>query len=681
MSLVCTDHPISKDGDDKLDFVRYRNVICGLIDQNTPLTLTPLTIGVYGSWGSGKTSLMKLIETHAKEKHLTIWFDAWKYDKETVLWRALLLKILHSIRSSFPQGKSHADIDALEDRLYRTVEREELGNLQINWPELLKGSVEAGLHLTLSLVPGLNLMQDVIKEIGKQVTTKDPTTILNSIQRGKKRIYLEQIETLEQFQNQFHSIIEAYCESNNQLRLVVFIDDLDRCLPEKAIEVLEAIKLFLDVEKCFYILGMDPKIIARAIEHKYRDFNTGVDKSFALQGTATFDGVCYLEKIVQIPFFLPSITQDKMKGFVEGLLPGIESECVDVFVQGLGDNPRKVKRAINTFVISIEFLRDKGEEITLAYQVQLAKVVVIQNSFPDLYSILKHNPPLLRKLEFHYRASRKSSSQNQEQDFVPLPPALRVYQDQNILSAIFNMHTNVEAELFQNTGDEVIQKYFTLSSTLAQPDSHLSSLVVDGFPTYIEPALVHIQTNGHNFHIGRYPVTYREYQCFIASRSTNLQTQPSSGKYDDHPAVFVTWNDVSEYCKWLSAQTGKTYRLPTKEEWEAAASPKNGGEYPWGSAPNFSSHPSANTAELGYKSTTPVGQFSPQGDSQWGCADMAGNVWEWCSTPKEKGYLMKGGSFSDPLNDAKWNNDTVWSFAERSYDNVGFRIILDESSD
>ena len=90
--------------------------------------------------------------------------------------------------------------------------------------------------------------------------------------------------------------------------------------------------------------------------------------------------------------------------------------------------------------------------------------------------------------------------------------------------------------------------------------------------------------------------------------------------------VNVSWYDAMEYCQWLSEKTGRSYRLPTEAEWERAARGTDGRIYPWG---NEFEKNKCNAGESGIADTTPVGKYSPEGDSPYGCADMAGNVWEW----------------------------------------------------
>jgi formylglycine-generating enzyme required for sulfatase activity len=135
-----------------------------------------------------------------------------------------------------------------------------------------------------------------------------------------------------------------------------------------------------------------------------------------------------------------------------------------------------------------------------------------------------------------------------------------------------------------------------------------------------------------DYYIGKYPVTNREYQAFIMETGF----QPPAGwdefRYPkdkgDHPVVNVSWEASTEYCKWLSEKTGKEYRLPTEAEWEKAARGTNGRVFPWG---NKFDRNRCNTGEAKLSDTMPVGQYSPRGDSPYGCADMSGNIWEWCA--------------------------------------------------
>jgi formylglycine-generating enzyme required for sulfatase activity len=122
--------------------------------------------------------------------------------------------------------------------------------------------------------------------------------------------------------------------------------------------------------------------------------------------------------------------------------------------------------------------------------------------------------------------------------------------------------------------------------------------------------------------IGRYPVTTASFQAFVNAGGYRRGRAGDLHGDKNQPGVNVTWYDALAYCRWLSEGSGLLVTLPSEAEWEKAARGTDGRRYPWGNHPP--------TAELcNFQRSTPVGQYSPQGDSPYGCADMVGNVWEW----------------------------------------------------
>jgi len=143
--------------------------------------------------------------------------------------------------------------------------------------------------------------------------------------------------------------------------------------------------------------------------------------------------------------------------------------------------------------------------------------------------------------------------------------------------------------------------------------------------------------------IGKYPVTNTQYQAYVnANKITGWKFEPGKER---HPAVNVSWQDAAGFCKWASIASGRPVRLPTEAEWEKAARGTDKRLYPWGNQ-----RPDKTRANYGLmiEDTTPVGQFSPQGDSPYGCADMAGNVWEWTADWYSSAYYSSQSSFSNP---------------------------------
>ena len=157
------------------------------------------------------------------------------------------------------------------------------------------------------------------------------------------------------------------------------------------------------------------------------------------------------------------------------------------------------------------------------------------------------------------------------------------------------------------------------------------------------------------FRIGKYEITNAQYaQCVratVCEKPADLAFY-SDPNYADHPVVYVSWYDAQTFCEWIGG------RLPTEAEWEKAARGMDGRVYPWGD-----DSPTSELGNFGHNigDTTPVGRYSPQGDSPYGCADMAGNVWEWVAdwygdysseaqtnpTGPETGYykVLRGGGW------------------------------------
>jgi formylglycine-generating enzyme required for sulfatase activity len=175
------------------------------------------------------------------------------------------------------------------------------------------------------------------------------------------------------------------------------------------------------------------------------------------------------------------------------------------------------------------------------------------------------------------------------------------------------------------------------------------------------------------FWISKTPVTNMHYSRFVRATGYNSprhwKGKTIKAKLENHPVTEVSWHDAKAYTDWADT------RLPTEEEWEKAARGKDGNIYPWG---NEWHEGYCNTEEAGNGSTTPVGYYSPKGDSPYECVDMAGNVWEWTASwydDKEEYIVMRGGSWkSSPLNSyAAYRN--YGRFAVRT-DNFGFRVVV-----
>ncbi len=232
------DSPTIEDG---LGFDDYANILLELIGNFD--AESPLTIGIHGRWGSGKTSLMRMVEKRFEydTKVKTIWFNAWAYGDEPI-GLALLQQILNEFQKE----------DGLKEK-------------------------------------GKTLLGNVVK-LGTDALLRKTTAITL---KEAKELFENSIGIKSTLRHDFETAIDECLQDGR--RLVVFIDDLDRCLPEKTIEILEVIKLFLDVPKCIFVIGVEKEVIEKGIEVRYKSEEQKIPIS----------GQDYIEKIIQIPFTLP----------------------------------------------------------------------------------------------------------------------------------------------------------------------------------------------------------------------------------------------------------------------------------------------------------------------------------------------------------------------------------------
>jgi formylglycine-generating enzyme required for sulfatase activity len=222
-----------------------------------------------------------------------------------------------------------------------------------------------------------------------------------------------------------------------------------------------------------------------------------------------------------------------------------------------------------------------------------------------------------------------------------------------------------------NTLDELLRRDLT-SALLEQAASILADamdLMMVSVPTgeFLigdEKRKMHVDA----FEIDKYPVTNVQYKRFVDETGHRPPEHWGAGTYlaeeAIHPVVNVSWDDAVAYAEWA----GK--RLPTEEEWEKAARGTDGRKYPWGDE-----EPTSDLCNFGGNEggTTPVGKYSPQGDSPYGCADMAGNVWEWTSSEySDWGKVLRGGSWYRAPDYVRGASRHRYRPGSR-YDHYGFR--------
>lgn len=407
------------DHETEVDFLNCEAISQTVAEVLRTNRLRPLTIGIHGDWGAGKSSILRMIETDlsADKKVAVLWFNGWTFegfdDAKTVLIEATISELCRH-RSLTDKAKEIAT------KLLRRVD----------WLKVAKRSS----GLVVNAITGLPSPDQI--ESARQLlsSTVEGATDINAADIPGKLDeiagFLKPAEEGYNVPETIHAFREEFKELLNEAKidqLVVLIDDLDRCLPATAIETLEAIRLFLFVPKTAFVIGADEAMIEYAVRQHFPDLPQA-------SGPLPY-ARNYLEKLVQIPFRIPALGAQETRAYVTLLLvqsivgeddegfkallekakknlqkPWVganvsqsevqavaeskKSELDAAFVlaqqiapmlaEGTKGNPRQVKRFLNALLIRqiIAGARGFGDAIS---QPALAKLMLAERFQPDFY--------------------------------------------------------------------------------------------------------------------------------------------------------------------------------------------------------------------------------------------------------------------------------------------------------
>jgi energy-coupling factor transporter ATP-binding protein EcfA2 len=259
---------------------------------------TPLVVALYGPWGSGKTSMMRQLREALRDRNpdsfgkvRTAWFVPWEHATDSQPAVSLLLAL-----------------------------RRDLG---------LEGNIEVN-----------NALDAIALAVFDEVKIPYLDISMGKVRKNYDALVHQEIEKRSEqarLRERFEEVIAAARGGGAGTKLIVFIDDLDRCQPATAVAVLEALKLYLNLEGCIFVLGIDRQPIEAAIAHEYGGL--GIVKE------------TYLDKIVQVPFTIPALDQTWVASYVAMRLPERLKDCQEMLSLAAPDNPRRLKRAINTLFL------------------------------------------------------------------------------------------------------------------------------------------------------------------------------------------------------------------------------------------------------------------------------------------------------------------------------------------
>ena len=297
------------DKESEIDYLNFGYLVAMVADIATNRDLSPSTIGLYGDWGSGKSSLMKLARKKIEERDKAVK----RGDDESGQLKSLCIEFNGWLFEGYEDAKTSlcgAILDALDDekRFGAKVSNKAKELLKkIDFKKILGKGVKFGLDYLLT--GGIGALTDLtlssvltsLKDSAGQIESKQIEELLSRFKADEKTR-----TEIKNFRKEFGELLKESKVEN----LIVFIDELDRCSPDTILEIFEAMRLFLFVEGTSFVIGADQRLIEYAIKNKYKE----------VPGNNLDIGKEYLEKVVQYPINIPQLNKPEVNQYLSCLL-------------------------------------------------------------------------------------------------------------------------------------------------------------------------------------------------------------------------------------------------------------------------------------------------------------------------------------------------------------------------
>jgi hypothetical protein len=403
------------DNESEIDLLGFRHFVSCIASIINNESLLPATIGVYGDWGIGKSSLLKMAQAELKKDSqvLVLSFNGWLFENYEDAKTALMGTVLDEIVAN---KTLTAKAKTLSYKLLKRI------NVMQLFGAAVKATLKAGLAYSTGGLPALGITAGAdalthVHEILKKAEDVEPNEIDKFFKEDSKHNLRRSIR---EFRQDFKELLEE----TKIKTLVVIIDDLDRCMPDTIIETLEAIKLFLFVPRTAFILGADERLVKYAVRRRFPELpgeRVEVGRDY-LEKLIQFDirvpplGRAELETYVNLLFFTKAVKPDseefkKAQEYVvnhnpnsilevrfnlgiaqsifnQKLPPGLEEDLSlaqrisPVLAVGLNGNPRQCKRFLNKLVMRLEMA--KSRSIQLKQRI-LAKLMLLEYFKPEFF--------------------------------------------------------------------------------------------------------------------------------------------------------------------------------------------------------------------------------------------------------------------------------------------------------
>lgn len=381
-AVAPTPTPLWSDNPASRDLLGFADIAAPALEALAREKLDPVTVGVVGWWGSGKSTILRLIETSLRGGDsgvVVVDTRPWEYDPATDPKATLIAEVLMALQARASESKTLGQ--DVKEQFAKLAAR-------IRWSKAITLVANSALSVSLPTI------DQITGIFGSGDEPTDPT--------------------LQGFREEFAELLEKLPEIK---RVIVVVDDLDRCLPTSVIATLEAIKLFLSVPKMAFVLAYDDRLVTHAIAERYQPSTRALEMASE-----------YLEKIVQIPVPVPTLGLGDTEAYLaltllethlddEEAYTAVISHCdkqrragesrildklpagsvpdaaqsdfqlaamlAPILYRELGGNPRRLKRFLNAYWIRSSIAGRRGIKLEPA---ALAKLMVLEQLYPDEFA-------------------------------------------------------------------------------------------------------------------------------------------------------------------------------------------------------------------------------------------------------------------------------------------------------
>lgn len=331
-----------------LGYDGYAQALADIINDSTP----QFAIGVFGGWGSGKTTLMQEVRNRVDNSNaVCVDFSAWRYEKED----HLIIPLLATIKDALADWSNDQNNPQLKEKIQSAMRTISSVITSLVAGLGVKCGIPSAFELSFSMSRALDeaANQDEIEHSEDTRLTSIYYSCFEALRRGFSDVFGEDTER----------------------RVVIFVDDLDRCLPGGVLQVLESMKLFFDLHGFVFVVGLDQPVVEWCVDQVYKtqDVNSKGNPSYQFRGSD------YIKKIFQVPFSLFPVSIVEIDQLLDNVIAEnqmneeqaddireVVRPHVNYVVGDSGLNPREIKRFINAYTLTMKITPTLDQQSVLA---------------------------------------------------------------------------------------------------------------------------------------------------------------------------------------------------------------------------------------------------------------------------------------------------------------------------